>query len=112
MRPRHRCRAPSTGATDDCRASSYRDPTRDIGIHAVRVAESRLPEVMLGRSAYAANVRRFVTVGLAAIGVPRRLWRDVLLLAQLELALDSLGRGDPEGVSILHQTAQATPEDH
>ncbi len=100
------------GVDDWSLASLTGDPTRDIGICAVRVADSRLPEVMLGRSAYAANMRRFVTAGLSEIGVPRRLWRDVLLLAQLELALDSLSRGDPHGVSLLHETAQATPPDH
>lgn len=100
------------GVDDWSLASLTGDPTRDIGICAARVAGSRLPEVMLGRTAYAANMRRFVTAGLSEIGVPRRLWRDVLLLTQLELALESLSRGDPQGVSLLHETAQATPPDH
>lgn len=112
--PRHvRLEGSTVVGVDDWGLASLTGcPVRDIGVHAVRVAQSRLPEVMLGRSAYAANMRRFVTLGLGAVGVPRRLWRDVLLLAQLELALDSLARGDPEGVSLLHQTAQATPDDH
>lgn len=100
--PRH---AMTTGDTvtgvDDWGTAGTGDPLRDLGRAAVHIAADRLPEVLTGRTSFAGAVRHFVTSGLALSGVPRLLWREVLVLTQLELAGEAVNRGDPHGPVLL-----------
>lgn len=82
------------------------DPLRDLGRFAVSVAGGRLPEVLAGHSAFAAEVRQCVTGVLAHTPVPARLWREVLVLAQLELAVESLEHADPNGMHLLGRSVR------
>lgn len=80
------------------------DPLQDLGRFAVAVAGPRLEEVLTGRSTLAGEVRRFVTGLLGRLDLPTRLWREVLVLAQLERAMESLEHADP---SAMHQLSRA-----
>ena len=98
-----------TGVDDWSVASTDGDPLRDLGGFAARVSEGRLDEVVTGRTTYAAVVRTFVTGGLERLALPKQLWREVLVLSQLELAVESLDRGDPGGVAELVSVVRALP---
>jgi hypothetical protein len=82
------------------------DPLRDLGRFAVHVASARLPEVLAGRSAFAGELRQCVSEVLAYTPVPPHLWREVLVLAQLELAMESLERADPNGMHLLSRAVR------
>jgi aminoglycoside phosphotransferase (APT) family kinase protein len=97
------------GVDDWGMASPAGEPLRELGGFAVRVADGRLPEVVAGRTSYAGVVRSFVTSGLERTELPRQLWREVLVLSQLELALEDLDRGDPEGITLLMTAVRALP---
>ncbi|HSE10901.1 MAG TPA: hypothetical protein VLB29_19720 [Nocardioidaceae bacterium] len=89
------------GVDDWGLGSPVGDPLRDLGRFAVSLADARLPEVLTGRTSFANNIRHFMTSALGRTPVPRQLWREVLLLAQLELAFEALERGDPHGMARL-----------
>lgn len=100
--PRHAMTAGDrvTGV-DDWGLGGTGDPLRDLGRAAVRVAAERLPEVLAGRTSFAGTVRHFVTSGLSLMGLSRQLWREVVILALLELACEAFDRGDPEQLVLL-----------
>jgi hypothetical protein len=108
---RHVCAGDTAvvGVDDWSLGSLASDPLRDLGRFAVQVAGGRLAEVVAGRSSLAAQLRRFVTSGLERVGLPRRLWREVLVMAQLEIALEALDEGDSDGMALLGSTVQALP---
>ncbi len=97
------------GVDDWGRGAVAGDPLADLGRLAVALAGAGIPEVMGGRSQLATQVRRAVSRGLEALSAPRRVWRDVLLLALLESATEQLDRGDATGVNLLRQTLLALP---
>ena len=76
---------------------------QDVG---VGVAGGRLPEVLAGRSTFAAEIRTFLGAVLVHTSVPPQLWREVLVLAQLELATESLERADPNGMHLLSRAVR------
>ena len=41
--------------------------------------------------------------------MPTRLWRDVLVLAQFEVAITDLSRGEPAGLSLLKEALEPVP---
>jgi hypothetical protein len=100
-----------TGVDDWGVASAAGDPLRDLGGWAARISEGRLDEVVTGRTVYAVAVRRFVTAGLERAAVPKELWREVLVLSQLELALEALDRGDSDGITELILAVRALPKE-
>lgn len=95
------------GVDDWGLASTASSPLRDLGRFAVHVADARLPEVMAGKTSYAAAMRQFVCTVLDHTPVPRQLWREVLVLTQLELAMESLERADPNGMVLLSRAVRA-----
>lgn len=95
------------GVDDWGLASRASNPLRDLGRFAVHTADSRLPEVVDGRTSYAAAMRRFVCSALDETPVPRQLWRELLVLTQLELAIESLERSDPNGMFLLSRAVHA-----
>ncbi len=97
------------GVDDWGLASPQGDPLRDLGRYAVDMTAHRLPEVIEGRSRFAAHVRRGLCSGMEVLSAPPRLWRDVLLLAQFEVALTELGHGDAGRLSLLQQAVRALP---
>jgi hypothetical protein len=97
------------GVDDWGLAEAAADPLRDLGRFAVEVAGRRLPEVVAGRTSYAVAMRGFVAAGLERNAVPRRLWRDVLVLSQVERAVQALDRGDLDGLAVLVATVHALP---
>jgi hypothetical protein len=97
------------GVDDWGLSSPSGDPLRDVGEFAVRISGSRLPEVLAGASSYASTLRQFSGVALARLGLPRRLWRELLLLAQLELATTALERDDHDGMVLLARAVAAVP---
>lgn len=82
------------------------DPLRDLGRFAVSIADARLPEVLAGRTSFATSIRHFMTSVMKWTPVPRQLWREVLLLSQLELAFEALERGDPHGMARLSRAVR------
>jgi hypothetical protein len=97
------------GVDDWGLALTSSDPLRDLGGLASRIAGPRLAEVVGGRSGFARLVRAFVSTGLERLGMPSALWRDVLVLAQLELAVQGLERGEQEAISHLVKAVRALP---
>lgn len=84
-------------------------PLRDLAEFAVRASGSRLPEVVAGSSPYAGLLRQFIAAAMARLDLPRKLWRHVLLLAQLELAIAALERDDHDGMVLLARAVSAVP---
>jgi hypothetical protein len=99
------------GVDDWSLGSVAADPLQDLGRFAARVADVRLAEVLTGRTAHAGTVRGFVTAGLDRLGVPAQEWRDVLLLAHLEFAAESLQRGDHGPMSLLCTAVREMPRE-
>jgi hypothetical protein len=97
------------GVDDWGRGSDRSDPLSDLGHLVVNLAAQHLPEVMAGRTTLAGHVRRGVGQGMELLHVPTRLWRDVLVLAQFEVAITDLGRGEPAGLSLLKEALEAVP---
>lgn len=85
------------------------DPLRDLGEFAVRLAGPRLPEVLTGTSPFAVPLRQLVANMLGRLGLPRSIWRHVLLLAQLELTIGALERDDHDEMLLLIRSVQALP---
>lgn len=85
------------------------DPLRDLGEFAVRVAGSRLPEVLAGTSPFAIPLRQLVSNGLSLLGLPRSIWRHVLLLAQLEVSISALERDNHDEMMLLVRSVEALP---
>jgi hypothetical protein len=98
-----------TGVDDWSLGAVGGDPVRDLGRFAVGAVAKDLPETVSTRTHRALAVRSAVSHGLEALSVPPRLWRDVLLLAQFELAVEELGRGSQGASAVLEQTVQALP---
>jgi hypothetical protein len=99
----------SIGVDDWGLAEDHADPLRDLGRYAVDITGSRLPEVVEGRSKFAAHVRKGLCSGMEALSAPPRLWRDVLLLAQFEVALTELEHGEASRLSLLQQAVHVLP---
>ncbi|HET8560604.1 MAG TPA: hypothetical protein VFL69_08820 [Marmoricola sp.] len=89
------------GVDDWSLGSPAGNPLRDLGGFAARLAGPRLPEVIAGRTSYAGMYRQFLAGGLGRLGLPRSLWRDVLVLAQFEIAYAALGRGEADQMALL-----------
>lgn len=89
------------GVDDWATGSPAAHPLVDLGGLGARLAQGRLPEVLLGRSGHARALQRFLTRGLIRLALPRRLWRDVLVLGQFRLALEGLEQGRTEGMTVL-----------
>ena len=89
------------GVDDWGAGSPAANPLLDLAGFTARLAHGRLQEVLHGRSAHARALQRFVARRLTHLDLPRRLWRDVLLLGQFRLALDALDRGETEEMSAL-----------
>jgi hypothetical protein len=84
------------------------DPLRDIGRFAVNLADTRFPEVIEGRSSFAATIRHVLSEAMGQqLGVPPRLWREVLVLSQVELAIEALHRSDPYAMVRLSRAVGA-----
>ena len=97
------------GVDDWSLARADHDPLGDLGRYAVEATGLRLPEVMAGRTKFATSVKSGMHGALEALTVPGRLWRDVLLLAQFEVALAELGHGDAGRLTVLQQAVHAMP---
>lgn len=105
--PRHVTLVDGVLGVDDWGAGATAgDPLRDVGRFGVGVAGGRLPEVLAGRSTFAAEIRTFLGAVLVHTSVPPQLWREVLVLAQLELATESLERADPNGMHLLSRAVR------
>ncbi|HEU4515259.1 MAG TPA: hypothetical protein VFR87_19275 [Nocardioidaceae bacterium] len=105
--PRHVTHVEGVVGVDDWGAGAIAgDPLRDVGRFAVGVAGGRLPEVLSGKSAFAGEIRQFLGAVLVHTPVPPQLWREVLVLAQLELAMESLERADPNGMHLLSRAVR------
>lgn len=89
------------GVDDWALGSMATNPLHDLAGFAARTAGRRLLEVLVGRTSYAGMFRQFVGGGLVRLGVPRHLWRDVVLLAQFEIAMAALDRGEPDQMTSL-----------
>jgi hypothetical protein len=88
------------------------DPLIDLGGFAVRYAGTRLEDALGGRSAFGKAVRRFVTTGLESVGLPPRLWRDLLMLAQLDRAHRAATRGDADPSVLIAMLVRVLPDQH
>ncbi|MPZ94150.1 MAG: hypothetical protein GEU96_04365 [Propionibacteriales bacterium] len=99
------------GVDDWALGSVSSEPLRDLGGFAVRTAGERLPEVVVGRTAYAHVIRDFVISGLAEISLPKHSWRDVLVLTQLERASAELDAGNVGDIDLLARTVRALPRE-
>lgn len=97
------------GVDDWSLARADGDPVRDLGRYAVEVTGVRLPEVVAGRTKFAGAVKTGMLGALEALSVPSRVWRDVLLLAQFEVALTELTHGDAGRLAVLQQAVHAMP---
>jgi hypothetical protein len=105
--PRHVALVEGVLGVDDWGAGSTAgDPLRDVGRFAIGVAGGRLPEVLAGRSTFAGEIRQLMNAVLVHTPVPPQLWREVLVLAQLELAAESLERSDPNGMHLLSRAVR------
>lgn len=89
------------GVDDWSVGSPSANPLLDLGSFAARLAGPRLPELVAGRTSYAGIFRQFLSGGLGRLGLPRSLWRDVLVLAQFETAFAALERGEPDQIALL-----------
>lgn len=105
--PRHVTLVEGVLGVDDWGAGAIAgDPLRDVGRFAIGVAGGRLPEVLSGKSAFAGEIRQFLGAVLVHTPVPTQLWREVLVLTQLELATESLERADPNGMHLLSRAVR------
>lgn len=98
-----------TGVDDWGLGNPASDPIRDLGRFSVDLVGADLPEAIAARSRRARAVRHAVASGLESLGAPTKLWRDVLILAQLEVATNGLARGDRSGIELVKETVQAMP---
>jgi hypothetical protein len=98
-----------TGVDDWSLATMTGEPVRDLGSFAVQYARSRLPEIIAGDTGPAGPTRDFVVAGLVAAGLPGIRWRDVLVLAQAERAIDALEEGRRDDIALLAALIDALP---
>lgn len=84
----------AVGADDWGLARFDADPLRDLGSWAVRAAGGDIEGVFAGRTGHGRTLRDFVASGLAFWGISSRLWRDVLVLALAEAAVEGLEEQD------------------
>ena len=89
------------GAEDWGRSRFGADPLRDLGTWVVRGAGPGIGDVFSGRSAQGRTLRDFVGGGLAYWGLSSRLWRDVLVLALAEAAVEGLEDQDTTAMDLL-----------
>jgi hypothetical protein len=87
------------------------EPLRDLGGFAIRQAAARLPDVVAERTPQAYLLRDFVGAGLETLGLPADRWRDVLVLAQAEYAVDALDRGHVDEIRLLAAAVNALPRE-
>lgn len=106
--PRHVMVSDGTVGVDDWGLGAPSgDPVREVGHLAVNVADGRLAEVLVGRTSFGTAIRHFMTEAMAHTPVPARLWREVLVLSQLELAIEGLRRGTSYGMVRLSRAVRA-----
>lgn len=98
-----------SGVDDWGLGSTRADPLRDLGGFAVRVADQRLGEVLGGRTSFARHVRGFVVAGLTRVELPTRLWRELLVLAQIDRARDAAERGDADPSVLITSLTRVLP---
>jgi len=97
---------------DNWGASDLRgDPLRDLGHWVVRSTGRHLDQVMAARTPLNRSLRDFVIAGLAVWAIPQTSWRDVLLLAEAELAGKALQDGDYGAMELLTKVARAMPRE-
>ena len=87
------------------------EPLRDLGGFAIRQAAARLPDVVAVRTSQAYLLRDFVGSGLEALGLPADCWRDVLVLAQAEYAVEALDRGQVDEIRLLAAAVNSLPHE-
>jgi hypothetical protein len=90
----------AVGVDDWGVASFGADPLRDIGTWVVRASGSGIGGVFAARSGPGRRLRDFVTGGLGYWGLPSRLWRDLLVLALAEAAVDGLAEQDSTAMEL------------
>jgi hypothetical protein len=86
------------------------DPLIDLGSYAVRYAGNRLGDALTGRSVFGKAVRGFVSTGLVRAGLPPRMWRDLLMLAQLDRAHRAATRGDADPALLISMLVRVLPD--
>jgi hypothetical protein len=91
----------AVGADDWGSAQFGADPLRDLGAWVVRAAGADIRMVFGGRSSSGRRLRELVALGLGYWGLPSRLWRDVLVLAMAEAAVDGLAEQDTTALDLL-----------
>jgi hypothetical protein len=87
------------------------DPLRDLGHWVVRSAGRHLDQVMAARTPLSRTLRDFVIAGLAVWAIPPTYWRDVLFLAETELAVKGLQGGDYTAMEQLTKVSRALPRE-
>ena len=98
-----------TGVDDWGLGAPSGEPLRDLGGFAVRHAASALPDVVAERTGQGLLLRDFVQCGLRILGLPADCWRDVLILAQAEYAVDALQHGQVDEIRLLAAAVNALP---
>jgi len=102
----------AVGADDWGRAALDADPLRDLGSWVVRAAGDGVEGVFAGRTGYARSLRDFVASGLAFWGISSRLWRDVIVLALAEAAVEGLEEQDATAMdrlsAVTHRLSPST----
>jgi hypothetical protein len=84
------------------------DPLRDLGRLTLDLVGSRLPEVIEGKTPFAAMIRHFMSEAIGRhLDVTPLPWREVLVLSQVELSLEALGRTDPNNLVRLSGAVRA-----
>ena len=86
------------------------DPLIDLGGFAVRFAGNRLADALAGRSAFGKAVRQFVSTGLDQVGLSPRMWRELLMLAQLDRAHRAATRGDADPSLLISMLVRVLPD--
>jgi len=98
-----------TGVDDWGLGAPSGEPLRDLGGFAVRHAASELADVVAERTTQGRLLRDFVRCGLELLELPADCWRDVLILAQAEYAVDALQRGQVDEIRLLAAAVNALP---
>ncbi len=99
----------TVGADDWGVARLDADPLRDVGSWVVRASGSGIGRVFAARSGSGRRLRDFVTGGLGYWGLPPRLWRDLLVLALAEAAVDGLAEQDTSAMELFATISQRFP---